>query len=181
MVEVGENDALAELFGKAPMRHVLDMFDLEDKLFLRTVSKKFCEKVTQTFHEVVIELQDEAEDQAEVLACSSQLRNIHRVTLMNFTINQQNLEVVEDFVNNNSNSIEYLHLSWEGEGDDALTAKYIEVLSKITLKSFELTCYEDGGASEFFKQMAATDHGWFASVKMLRIFEIYELKEKETL
>ena len=87
MVEVEQTDALAELFGKAPMRHVLDMFDLEDKLFLRTVSKKMCEKVTQTFHEVTIELQDEAEDQAEVFECSKQLRNIHRVTLMNFTIN----------------------------------------------------------------------------------------------
>jgi hypothetical protein len=84
-------------------------------------------------------------------------------------------------VNNNSNSIEYLHLSFEGEGDDSLVDKYIEVLSKITLKSFELTSYEDGGASELFKRMAATDHGWFSSVKTLRIFEIYELKEKEAL
>lgn len=74
-----------------------------------------------------------------------------------------------------------MHLCFEGEGDDSLTDKYIEILSKITLKSLEFTCYEDGGASELFKRMSASDHGWFSSVKILRVFEIYELKEKETM
>ena len=186
MVEIVNNDvstseALQTLFNSAPMKHVLDMFDLEDKLFLRTVSKKLCSKVTETFHDVVIELQDEAEDQQEVFDCTKQLRNIERVTFMNFTINQHNLEVIENFINNNSNSIKYLHLSFEGDGEDAVLDKYVELFSKITLKSFELTCYEDGGSSDFFDKLSSMDHPWFSTVKILRIFEIYEVKNKESL
>jgi len=100
---------------------------------------------------------------------------------MNFTINQHNLQIVENFINNNSNSIEYLHLSFEGDGEEAVLEKYVELFSKITLKSFELTCYEDGGASDLFDKLSATDHGWFSSVKILRIFEIYEVKNKDSL
>ena len=159
MVEVIENscetsDALQTLFASSAMSHVLDMFDLEDKLFLRTVSKKLCAKVTETFHDVVIELQDEEEDQQEVFDCTKQLRNIERVTFMNFTISQHNLQIVENFITNNSNSIKYLHLSFEGDGEDAVLDKYIELFKKITLKSFELTCYEDGGCSDMFDKMA---------------------------
>lgn len=113
--------------------------------------------------------------------CTKQLRKIERVTFMNFTISQHNLEIVEDFINNNSNSIKYLHLSFEGEGEDAVLEKYVDLFSRITLKSFELTCYEDGGASALFDKLASTDHGWFSSVKILRIFEIYEIKNKESL
>ena len=94
---------------------------------------------------------------------------------------QHNLQIVEDFINNNSNSIKYLHLSFEGDGEDAVLDKYVELFTKITLKSFELTCYEDGGSSDLFDKLSSLDHPWFSTVKILRIFEIYEVKNKESL
>lgn len=83
-----------------------------------------------------IELQDDERNQQEVLDCTRQLKGVKRVTFLNFTINQHNLQVVENFINNNSNSIEYLHLSFEGDGEDAVLDKYVELFSKINLKSF---------------------------------------------
>jgi hypothetical protein len=142
--------ACVELFKKAPMKDVFDMFDLEDKLFLRTISKKFCEQVTKTFNEVTVELQDEAEDQKEVEACAAQLKNVHRLTIMNFTINQQNLECIRNLIKNNSNSIHYIHLSFEGEGQNDLVEEYVNIFNEVKLKSFELSIYEDGGSSAFF-------------------------------